>query len=274
VRRALPAAVAIELVHNFSLVHDDIEDRDEERHHRATMWKLWGEPQAINTGDGIFAMARLELLRLVERGVAPALVVDLCELLDCMCLTLCEGQYLDMRFEGRSEISVAQYLEMIARKTAAIMACACQMGSLLGAAPDRALAGKLAEFGQALGIAFQLRDDLLGIWAAESLGKTSAGDLRRKKVTLPIIAALEAATPADRQALLDMYSQPGPASQEQIALALAILDRTGARARAKAVLAEQCAAASAALEAAAESYGAAEPGAALAALLAFVADAG
>jgi geranylgeranyl diphosphate synthase type I len=271
-RRALPAAVAVELVHNFSLVHDDIEDGDEARHGRPTMWTLWGVSQALNTGDGIFAMARLELLRLAERGVPAPLVVELAALLDQTSLALCEGQFLDMRFEGRHDLTVALYLEMIARKTAALMACPARMGARLGAPEDAALAARLGDFGRELGIAFQLRDDLLGIWAAEALGKTSAGDLRRKKMTLPVIAALEAAAPADRATLLDMYAQPGPAGEEQVATVLAILDRTGARERARATLREQCAAARAALEAAAgDAPAAGEVYEALATLLAFVA---
>jgi geranylgeranyl diphosphate synthase, type I len=250
VRRAIPAALAVELIHNFSLIHDDIEDGDEARHHRPTLWKLWGVPQAINTGDGVFALGRLELLRLAERGGPAALVVELAAALDRTCLALCEGQFLDMRSEGRRDVSVALYLEMIARKTAALMACPCWMGARLGAPEDRALAERLETFGRALGIAFQLRDDLLGIWQAQALGKTAAGDVRRKKMTLPVIAALEAAGDADRATLLEIYSEPGPAGEEQIARALAILERTGARDRARAALREQCEAARSALAAA------------------------
>ncbi len=246
-RRAVPAAVAVELAHNFSLIHDDIEDGDEERHARATLWALWGVPQAINTGDGIFAMARLELLRLVEGDVPAPLVVELAADLDRTCLALCEGQFLDMRFEGRHDLSVALYLDMIARKTAALMRCACWMGGRLGAPEQPEMAARLGAFGQALGIAFQLRDDLLGIWEAEALGKSAAGDLRRKKMTLPVIAALEAASPADRDALLDIYTSPCPATEEQIERALAILERTHARERARVALREQCAAARSAL---------------------------
>jgi geranylgeranyl diphosphate synthase, type I len=276
VQRAMPAALAVELIHNFSLIHDDIEDGDEARHHRPTLWKLWGVPQAINTGDGVFALGRMELLRLVERGVPAALVVELAVALDRTCLALCEGQFLDMRFEGRRDVSAARYLEMIARKTAALMACPCWMGGRLGAPDDRALAERLESFGQALGIAFQLRDDLLGIWQAQALGKTASGDLRRKKMTLPVIAALEAATDADCAALLEIYSEPGAASEEQIVLALAILERTGARERARTALREQCEAARSALAAAAGAIPGATPTAhdayqALATLLGFVA---
>lgn len=252
VERALPAAVCIELVHNFSLIHDDIEDGDEERHHRPTLWKLWGVPQAINTGDGLFSLARLGLWRLVERGVAPPMVVKLAGLLDQTCLALCEGQFLDMQNEGRRDVSVAMYLAMIERKTAALMSCATETGSWLGAPEDAALAATLARFGRALGVAFQLRDDLLGIWSAGELGKSPAGDLRRKKMTLPIMHALETAPPADRDALSAIYGAPGPASENEIAIALGVLERAGARERVRAALAVEAAVACNALDEAAQ----------------------
>jgi geranylgeranyl diphosphate synthase, type I len=254
VRRALPAAVTVELIHNFSLVHDDIEDGDEERRHRPTLWKLWGVPQAINTGDGIFALARGGLWKLAERGVPAAVVVRLASLTDQTCLELCEGQYLDMSFEGRRDVTVDMYLDMIGRKTAALMACAMETGALLGA-PDRMeLGAAMARFGRALGLVFQLRDDLLGIWARqEELGKTPAGDLRRKKMSLPVIHALEHAGEDDAQALWSIYAEHGPATDQQIAQALAILLRTGARERVRGGIREQGALARAALAQAAGS---------------------
>lgn len=250
VERAIPAAACIELVHNFSLIHDDIEDGDEERRHRPTVWKIWGVPQAINTGDGLFSLARLGLWRLAERGVEPRVVVQLADLLDRTCLALCEGQFLDMRYEGQRDISVAMYVAMIERKTAALMSCAAETGARLGAPEDAALAAALARFGRALGVAFQLRDDLLGIWAASELGKSPAGDLRRKKMTLPILHALESASHGDRNALSAIYEAPGPASEEEIAIALGVLERAGARERVCAALAEESAVARDALEAA------------------------
>ncbi|HLZ24989.1 MAG TPA: polyprenyl synthetase family protein [Ktedonobacterales bacterium] len=253
VRRAIPAAVCVELIHNFSLVHDDIEDGDEERRHRPTLWKLWGVPQAINTGDGIFSIARASLWRLVDEGVDPAAIVHLAALVDRTCIELCEGQFLDMTYEGRRDITVNLYLEMIERKTASLMACALEMGGILGAPQNHALAKRLAEFGRRLGMAFQLRDDLLGIWAREEeLGKTAAGDLRRKKMSLPVIAALETARGEDLDFLSRMYTNSSLASDEQIKEALAILARTGARDRVRAALIEQGAMAREALDAAAE----------------------
>ncbi|MGH2515175.1 MAG: polyprenyl synthetase family protein [Ktedonobacterales bacterium] len=252
VRGAVPAAVCVELIHNFSLVHDDIEDGDEERHHRPTLWKLWGVPQAINTGDGIFALARASLWPLAEHDGDATTIVRLAALVDRTCVELCEGQYLDMTYEGRRDITVDLYLEMIGRKTASLMSCALEMGSILGAPEDRALAGQLAAFGRALGTAFQLRDDLLGIWAPEEeLGKIAAGDLRRKKMSLPVIHALETAHGDDLDVLSRMYAVDGDASDSQIAEALEVLAHTGARARTRDELERQGALAHAALAAAA-----------------------
>ncbi|HEV8193461.1 MAG TPA: polyprenyl synthetase family protein [Ktedonobacterales bacterium] len=271
-RRSVPAAVAVELVHNFSLVHDDIEDGDEERRHRPTLWKLWGMPQAINTGDGIFAIAHLQLWSLPARGVAPATVVQLAELLDSTCVELCEGQYLDMRFEGRTDVTTAMYLEMIGRKTAALMSCAAAMGALLGAPENAEISRRLATFGRALGLGFQLRDDMLGIWSAKELGKSDVGDLRRKKMSLPVIYAMEHARAKDRQVLTAIYAGDGPASEAQIDTLLEILERTRAHDHTRKVLREQCAAARQALDAAADpSTAAYDAYGALNALLAFVA---
>lgn len=218
----LPAAVAVELVHNFSLIHDDIEDGDSLRHHRPTLWKLWGQPQAINTGDGVFCVARLALWELAKNGVDAQTTLTLARILDRACLLLCEGQHLDMSFERQREITVALYLEMISRKTAALMQCATEMGARLATSDEEQIA-RLATFGHSLGIAFQLRDDLLGVWAAETqLGKAPAGDIRRKKMSLPIIDALEHGSPAQQDRLSAIYAEEGPTSDEQVAEVLAI----------------------------------------------------
>jgi geranylgeranyl diphosphate synthase, type I len=273
-RQAVPAAVCVELVHNFSLVHDDIEDGDEERRHRPTLWKLWGVPQAINTGDAIFALARSGLWQLADEGIPAVVVVRLAALLDRVCLELCEGQHLDMVFEGRRDVTVAMYLDMIGRKTAALMACATEMGARLGAPADDKAAGHLERFGRALGLAFQLRDDLLGIWAPEELGKSHAGDLRRKKMTLPVLHALETSGGADRRALLDLYESTGEPADAQIVTALETLERSRARERVRQALAAEAALAREALDAAAgESVAAREAHDVLAALLGLLASA-
>lgn len=275
VDRALPAAVTIELIHNFSLIHDDIEDSDEARRRRPTLWKIWGQAQAINSGDALFSLARMRIWEMARRGVESGLVVRLAEVIDRTCLELCEGQHLDMSFEGRREVTEAMYLDMIGRKTAALMSCAAEVGARIGAPENEALGDRLGAFGRALGLAFQLRDDVLGIWSAKELGKSEAGDVRRKKMTLPIIHALERASRVDRDALAVIYAERGPATDEQVIRALEILERSGARIRAYGALREQLDIASVALEearGAASAHGgsAEEAGEALVSLVDFI----
>jgi geranylgeranyl diphosphate synthase type I len=269
-RDIMPAALAIELVHNFALIHDDIEDGDVRRHHRATLWKVWGQPQAINTGDGMFALARLTLLDLAESGVPADTVLRLAALLDLTCLRLCEGQFLDMSFEGQTAITATTYLAMIERKTAALMECAMEFGARL-AGLEGEDAAHYAAFGNCLGVGFQLRDDILGIWASDGkLGKAAAGDLRRRKMTLPIIHALAHAGAADQRTLEAFLSSAADADDAQVAAVLAILERSGARAATLAELHTRSAESHRLLQLIAASPGAAAAREALAALVEYI----
>ncbi len=244
---ALPAAVSVELVHNFSLIHDDIEDRDRLRRGRPTVWSIWGEPQAINIGDGMFALARLALLDCGTRGVATPDVLSMARTLDRTCLRLCEGQHRDMGFEASTTVTPQMYLDMIARKTAALMRAACSFGATVGAAGDGGIVQDLAQFGECLGVAFQLRDDLLGIWDAHtSLGKTAAGDLRRRKKSLPVIHALANAPAEARQRLAAIYAAASEPSEDEITWMLEVIGTTS-RAWCREQLADLCASARTAL---------------------------
>lgn len=239
-QRALPAAVAVELTHNFTLIHDDIEDGDTERRHRPTLWTLWGVPQAINTGDGLHSLARLVLWKVLDQGIDGLAAVHLADVLDRATLLVTEGQHLDISFEQRLDISVAQYLDMIRRKTAALMACSAEMGACLGT-NNQAIIHLLRNFGDAAGIAFQVRDDLLGVWAPSTeSGKTRAGDIYRRKKSLPIIYALEHANPQDRQILEDIYQQDTPVTDEEVEEVLVVLERTQTKAYCRQFLVEQC----------------------------------
>ncbi len=239
-QRALPAAAAIELTHNFTLIHDDIQDSDAERRHRPTLWKLWGVPQAINAGDGLFAMARLALWDILDEGVEGTIAARLGGLLDRACIVLSEGQYLDISFEENQDISVARYVDMIGRKTAALIGCAAEMGATLGTR-DQQTIERLHSFGYAMGVAFQVRDDLLGVWAStDQLGKTPAGDVYRRKKSLPVLHALEHANANDRQFLHGIYQQEMPITKQQVEEVLAIFARTETRAYGQAFLAKQC----------------------------------
>jgi geranylgeranyl diphosphate synthase type I len=225
-QRALPAAAAIELIHNFTLIHDDIEDADEERRHRPTVWKIWGVPQAINAGDGMIFVARLALWNVLDAGVPQEVVIRLSQLLDRTVLTVTEGQYLDMSFECRLDISVDHYLDMIGRKTAALMSCAAEMGALLGANVSSVIHAS-RHFGWTLGIAFQIRDDLLGIWGtSKASGKTEAGDIYRRKKSLPFLHALSLADEQDQRFLRNVYQQQVPITDIQVTNVLAIFSRT------------------------------------------------
>lgn len=242
-RRALPAAVAVELMHNFTLIHDDIEDGDVERRHRATLWKLWGIPQAINTGDGMFALARHALWGVLDAGVDGTTAARMAEVLDRTILTVAEGQYLDIHFETRLDISVAMYIDMIGRKTAALMGGATELGARLGTQDPETIA-RLKSFGKALGVAFQVRDDVLGVWAtAAESGKTQAGDIYRRKKSLPILHALEHADQQDVQVLQEIYAPALPTTSItdfQVEQVLDVFSRTHTLAYCRNFLRQQC----------------------------------
>jgi len=227
-RRALPGAAAVELGHNFSLVHDDIEDGDRERHHRPTVWALHGVPQAINTGDMLFSLSRTALHRLSDLGFSDSKVLRLTRLYDETCVALCEGQFIDIRTSESDELmSVELYFDMIGRKTAALIAASIEAGAIL-ATDDDAIVRRYRAFGWALGLAFQLNDDLLGIWGQEQTTGKEPTDLARRKKTLPLIYAFEHAGPDDRERLRALFRDPSPSPQE-LAEIVGILERTGAR---------------------------------------------
>jgi geranylgeranyl diphosphate synthase type I len=187
---ALPAAAAVELLHNFSLIHDDIEDRDELRRGRPTLWRLWGEAQAINTGDAMFALAHTAITQTAACGVAAALVLNALRTFDDAAAALTIGQHLDLSFEARADVSVAEYRGMIHGKTGALTQAACAIGAIIAGA-DLARIHALSCFGAWLGIAFQLQDDVLGIWGDPSLTGKRDSDLTHGKKTLPVLYTAE-----------------------------------------------------------------------------------
>ncbi len=229
--QALPAAAAVELVHNFSLVHDDIQDSSHYRRGRRAVWDIWGAPHAINVGDGLFVLARLALHRLAERDVALDRVQAATLALDRACLALCEGQYFDMTFEDRLDVDLGQYLWMIRHKTAALLATSAQLGAIVAGA-DAEQADRYRRFGENLGLAFQIQDDILGTWGDPAVtGKSAATDIRDKKKTLPVVYVLN--HPEERFSaweLIDLYSREGALDEDGIQATLALLERTGARA--------------------------------------------
>jgi len=222
--RALPAAAALELVHNFSLIHDDIEDNSPTRRGRPTVWRVWGVAHAINAGDAMLVVARGALTRLLDLGVPQARVLAATRLLDQTCRRLCDGQYMDMAYEGRLDLSEEAYREMIGAKTGALLSASAELGALIAGALGTL--DQYAEFGHQLGLAFQLIDDLLGIWGdPEITGKPTASDILERKMTLPIIHALRATDRAP--SLAELYAQRSQGNE--VASILALLDSTAAR---------------------------------------------
>ncbi len=226
---AVPVGAAIELLHNFTLLHDDIQDRSRTRRHRPTVWALWGEGQAINAGDAMFALSQLALLEAADRLPSHSLAV-LARMFNETTLRIVEGQVLDLGFEQRPVVGVSEYLTMIRGKTAALTAFAAWSGALVaGAEPERL--ERFRRFGEALGLGFQIQDDYLGIWGRrEETGKEPADDIRRRKKSLPIVLLLQAASPADRQLLQALWSQPD-VSEDAVAQVLELLERYEVRAR-------------------------------------------
>jgi geranylgeranyl diphosphate synthase type I len=239
-QRALPAAATVELLHNATLVHDDIEDGDVERHHLPTVWFLWGIPKGIVVGDALFALARKHLWEVLDAGVEPTTAARLAQLLDATILTLTEGQHLDLSFEQRQRVSLASYEDMISRKTAALMRCSTWMGAILGTS-DQEVIMSLARFGHALGLAFQVRDDMLGVWAtAAESGKRPAGDIYRRKKSLPVLHALQHAQPADQRVMMETFGLGGQLTQGQAQEVLAVFARAQTREYCQRILAQYC----------------------------------
>lgn len=222
--RAAPLGAAIEILHNFTLIHDDIQDQSPTRRHRPTVWSQWGVAQAINAGDAAFAAAQIALLNLRDRHADSDLILRLAAEFNRMTIQIVQGQALDLEFEGRDNVTPDAYLNMIELKTGVIVRFAAWAGALLGGA-DEERAALFADFGRSLGIGFQVRDDLLGIWGATATtGKAEADDIRRRKQSLPIVILRGRASAADKAILDRLYHAPEIA-ESGIQEVLALLER-------------------------------------------------
>jgi geranylgeranyl diphosphate synthase, type I len=189
-RKAMPAALGVEFLHNFTLIHDDIQDRSTLRHGRPTLWTRWGMSQAINAGDALFTIAQMAMLGLGE-SCGAAVGLQAAREMNRTCLQLTQGQYLDMAFEAADEIGLETYLAMIRGKTAALIRFCTAVGGLAAGADD-ATVSRLGDFGESLGLAFQMQDDYLGMWGDPALtGKSAASDLLARKKSLPILFGLQ-----------------------------------------------------------------------------------
>lgn len=205
-KKALPAAAAIELIHNFSLVHDDIQDDDELRRHKPTVWKIWGKPQAINVGSAMKTLANLAAYNLYDKKICAENLIKILKIIDQSCLRMIEGQYLDIDFEKRLEITIEDYLHMIERKTAALIECSLQIGALIDLNPVKVKYFK--DFGKNLGLAFQIKDDILGIWGNDKkTGKPSGNDIKKKKKSFPVVCALSTMKESEKRKFFNIYSK-------------------------------------------------------------------
>jgi geranylgeranyl diphosphate synthase, type I len=207
---ALSAAVAIELIHNFTLIHDDIQDGDEQRRHRPTVWSIWGAAQGINAGDGMLAHA---LRILLAAGSQSDRRMRAAHLLSGAVVEVVEGQCLDISLEGTATASEATYLRLATAKTGALMGASLAAGALIAGADDDVVR-RFDDAGRLLGLAFQIRDDWLGVWGDPELtGKGRTGDLERRKLTYPVVAALAIAPPSQRRELRRLFARRRPGAE-------------------------------------------------------------
>jgi len=228
IESALDAAVAVEIFHNYSLVHDDIEDRDELRHGRPTLWSAYGVARAINAGDAMCALSFLSL----EHAAAylePRRVLKMLALLHEAHAVMCEGQSLDLYFESERSVSVGDYYRMIECKTAELFDASCRLGAHAAGCDEAAIEGYGA-VGRAYGMAFQIRDDVAGIWSSvDETGKTVASDIARRKWTFPVVWAIAQAPSAARSAVADAYARGKSLDAATVERIVAALDSLGAR---------------------------------------------
>ncbi|MEE9285706.1 MAG: polyprenyl synthetase family protein [Dehalococcoidia bacterium] len=222
--QALPAAVAVELVHNFSLIHDDIQDGDTERRHRPTVWYRWGHSHGLNAGDAMFVLGHQALGLANGDGLPPETALAVSRILTHACAEMIEGQVLDLSFEQRSTVCVDDYLAMIGKKTGALLECSLHMGSVIGCR-DQAIIQAMRGFGKGLGLLFQVRDDMLGIWGAQDkTGKPAGSDIHRRKKSLPMVYAMEKVQGAARDCLVQIYRKDAPLTDRDIEDVLDVLN--------------------------------------------------
>lgn len=224
VQCALKAGAAVELIHTFSLIHDDIMDQDDKRRGKPSVHILWGEPMAILAGDTLFSEAFATVMRSEDDGVTPDKILPALQTVVDSCVKICEGQALDMGFAGRLDVTEEEYLLMIYKKTAALIAAATKAGAILGGGtPEQVEA--LAEYGRLIGMAFQIQDDYLDVASSEEqLGKPVGSDIVEGKMTLLVVNALANADEADRERLLTILKEEG---DENVSEALEIMEKYG-----------------------------------------------
>ena len=228
VEHALEAAVAVEIFHNYSLVHDDIEDRDELRHGRPTLWSAYGVARAINAGDAMCALSFLSLEQAAAHLDARR-VLQMLALLHEAHAVMCEGQSLDLYFESEGSVALPDYYRMIECKTAQLFDASCRLGAHAAGCDEAAIRGYGA-LGRAYGMAFQIRDDVAGIWSSvDETGKTVASDIARRKWTFPVVWAIAQPPSSARTFVADAYASGDSLDAAAIERIVNALDTLGAR---------------------------------------------
>jgi geranylgeranyl diphosphate synthase type I len=234
---ALDAACAVEILHNYSLVHDDIEDRDELRHGKRTLWSRDGIAQAINAGDALCALSVLTLIRSAAR-LPHERVLAMVGMLHDAHRVMCDGQSLDLEFESATQVALDDYYRMIACKTAALFEASCGLGAHCATSDERTI-DDYGRLGHAYGMAFQIRDDILGIWAsADTTGKIAGNDIARRKWTYPVVWALDQPDSAARKTIAAAYALGRELEPREVETVVAALDDLGAREAARRAAAE------------------------------------
>ncbi|HEY0381309.1 MAG TPA: polyprenyl synthetase family protein [Candidatus Elarobacter sp.] len=224
---ALAAACAVEIIHEFSLIHDDIEDGDRLRRGRETLWARYGAPHGINAGDALCSVAYLTLLD--GSAAPPERTLAMNRVLLAAHLAMCNGQGRDIAFESEPRVTMADYRAMIGGKTAALFGAACELGALVLPGTDRDRAAAYARLGEAYGIAFQIEDDILGTWGDSATTGKPCGDLAKRKWTFPVVWALAGPPSAARDTIAAAYARGTELDAAGVAATVGALDRLGAR---------------------------------------------
>lgn len=223
---AYKTAAAVELIHTFSLIHDDIMDEDEMRRGMPSVHTIWGEPMAILAGDILFSLAFELVAQTHCDDIPPKRVVQALNTVVDSCIKICEGQAFDMSFEGKLDVKESEYLNMIYKKTAALIAAATKAGAIMGGGSQEQVAA-MAEYGRLIGMAFQIQDDYLDVVSDEKqLGKPVGSDIVEGKMTLMVVHTLSAASPEDKEALISILNSHSE-DEENVKKAIDIFDKYG-----------------------------------------------
>ena len=225
-RDALPGAAGVELVLNFTAVHSDVQSARSQAAERPSVWWIWGPAQAINAGDGLHALGRTTIMRLAQRGVPADRALRAVASLDRACLTLCEGQYMDLEFQNQLMVTSHAYYDMIRRKTAALAECSAELGAIAAGGDDGACE-TFREIGSNLAMAWQINQDVSDLWGKHGDGMTPSNVLDKKK-SLPLIHALENAPVSSKRELGNIYMKR-VLQPEDVSQVITILDESGSR---------------------------------------------